>query len=716
MLKKITPELKAIALAQVQQSKDFAQGAHDEYLTKCQTSYLYEACKLPGKLSEVEDIPKGVTPYVEPVLREAKKEAKPQIRDSFMSDSRLAVSLRSRGWNNHTDINDLITYNLNRVLLDENNGYGTFEKVIDEALGPGSAFAKVFVEDITNHDEATSDDWVNLADFMGMLSEGWQIDPPNSFADQKKGSVKGFEWKTSKESVTVEGLEGDKSSNATVIYIRGTIPLINRERKIRLEFVESKDIWCDTSYGHDFSKTRYLCHRILTTVGDAKKLGYDPELLENAAREDKDAILADLALTGVGDYDDNDYSTDPNERKIYLYEHYTYSSQFDKKGETKLYQIKSTANEVSEINEIPFIPFVHAKAKEVTGCFYGAGFFDEAKPFQDALTKKYRQADQVASVTAWRRFSAVKGAYDRQALLNSHRPGAVVEVQDQNAVMPFVDSRLDASFDKSYEMLRESEQQSLRRGFGSANLADIPPLAQATVALGIYHDAQRGLELCTTFKNTFVLPLIELLYKTMRYESWPLYDSEGREVEGAPYPSLVNFDVDINTAGDDAAQQMNLGSMIQAAMALTQIPAPYISEQNKYEILKFMGVRSDLDVTKFLTDPSTIPQDAAAQQMQLEQDALNHEATKVKYQGLILENQLTAAKIFQAEQEAVNGINKTQSDIAISHEESLNHIADIQQRAKAAADKVAVDNKRVNGDIILNAHSQRHDNQANGIM
>ncbi|EKA7615241.1 hypothetical protein OL383_004426 [Salmonella enterica] len=705
-MKKLTQELKDLIFAQVQHSKDQADGPRNEYLAKCKDSYLYRACKLPKRVITTEDYPEGFTAYVEPILREAIKEAKPQLLDSFTSDKRLAISFRSRGWNKHTDIDDLLTFNLNKIILDDQDGYAVIEKVIDEALGPGSGFVKVFVSEETNTEEASAEDWIAIEDFMSLVSEGWIIDAPANFADDKKGDVKGFEWKTST----------DKETGILSRLIRGKIPLINTDKKIKIEYVESKDLWFDTTFADDFDRCRYMCHRILTTVGDAEKRGFDPEKLKEAAALDKDEILQELSLTGITDVNQEFDSTDPKELPIFIFEHYTYSSQLDKKGESKRYQVIATSNEVLDVKEVAFFPIRHAKKHSVTGSFYGSGFFEEAKPYQDALTKKYRIADQIASVTAWPRYIAVKGAYDRQSLANSHRPGAVIEASAVDAVIPFPHQTLDQSFITHYEMLRDSEKQSLRRGFGSANLEEIPQLATATVAISLYQDAQRGLELSKSFQRTLIEPLYKLVYETMRNENWPLEDQDGKQVDNFTYPSLYNLTLDVNSPNDDAAQVIRLQDAIQTAAMLAQINGRYLSDQNKYEMLNFMITRADLAADKFVTDPQTIPDDAHAAEMQKQLEAVNLVAAKTQLQSLILDNWLKAAQVNKDEQQTQEIILKGASDRAIALQESLTNQQAVLGKNQIGTDKNAIENKRTNYDAILGAHKVRHDNAVNGIM
>ncbi|EBW7358880.1 hypothetical protein E2L92_21985 [Salmonella enterica subsp. enterica serovar Ibadan] len=711
-MKKLTQEIKDIALAQVMHHKDQAEGPRQNYLDLCIKSYLYEAAKEPRRVNSVEEIPENITPFVEPVLREAIKEAEPQLLDSFTSDGRIAVAFRSRGWNRHTEIDDLLTYNLNKIFLDEQDGYAVIEKAVHEALGPGSSFVKVFVDEVTNRDEATSPDWITIDEFMPLLADGWMIDPPASFASKRKGSVKGFEWKTiNQKSQDQLGAEVTNS----ILLIRGTIPLVNVDKKIKCEFVDSRDLWIDTSRGEKFEDCRAITHRILTTVAEAKQRGYDPEKLKAAARMDYDLILQELSLTNVSDIEQDIDSIDDNEQKVFIYETYIYSSLFDKKGETKLYQVDHIQTEVLAITEIPFMPFVHAKAQSVTGQFFGSGFFQKSKPYQDALTKKYRQIDHMATMATWPRYVAAKGQYDRQALLNSNRPGAVVEVAAAGAIDYFPAVQIDQTFLTHYEMLRDSEKQSLRRGFGSANLTEIPPLATATIALSIYQDTQKGMALSKSFARTLIRPLYELIYKTMMYEQWPLKNKDDQPVEGVPYPNVYDLTIDINTPSDDTTQIMRLNDAITMAATLSQINTQWMSDENKYQIMDFVYTTADLPADKFGTDPAT-QDNAQVQEMVKEREALQQTSMKMDLQTKVLDQWKLASEIHINEQKAEEIILNGASDREIKQQESLTTIQKIMNDAQNKADKNVIENKRVEYDALLGVAERRHDNVVNGIM
>lgn len=675
-LKKLTKDLKDQVFAHCQKSKAAAEGPRQEYLSKWEEAHLYYDCKLPSTTFIGESLPNGVVPYVEPVLRETNKEALPQLLDSFTSDRRLAVNFRSRGWSNNQKRNDLITNNINKIFLDEQDGYGVIENTIKEALTPGSAFNKVYVEETTTHDQAdTKDQWFELSEFAALLAEDWKIDPPDNFADSKSGTVKGFEWKT--ESEKMRDPQTGKETKQSFIMIRGVIPLVKHEKKIKTDFVEAKDLWFDTTNGHDFTKSRFICHRILTTVGEAEQKGYDVEKLKEAALNDKDVMIDEYAT--LNDHFDNN-SVDPKERKIYIYEHYIFSSLLNDSDEPKRYQVIATNNEILEINEIPFFPFVHCRKEIVIGKFYGNGFFEEAKPYQIALTKKARQAESNADQATYGRYLTIKGQYDRESLLNN-RPGAIIEQKAAGIVDRLPHVELGQTFAYSYDKLQDSADRNLRRGFGSANLEEIPPIATATVAMGVYQDAQRGMLLSNTIARYYLNPLFSLIYETMRVEGWPLVDENGQVVPGVEMPALYDLSVDVQTKGDDAAQVMQLQVLGQILQMVAPINSPYLTDANKYEWLKLGCKTADLDSSLLLTDPAT-QVDQYAVQMQKEKEYVEHTMFKRQPQTQILNDWKLASEV-SLNTEKMHSII---SGEAINQEEALARIQGIVSAAKTAAD------------------------------
>ncbi|MGG7954788.1 hypothetical protein PGN61_21010 [Klebsiella aerogenes] len=715
-------------LAQVQHAKSQADSERSQNTERFNKSYLYYACQLPGNTLS-GGFSEGVKEYVEPVLYNAVKNALPQLLDSFTEDESLAVAFRNRGFRKNPAIEELINYNLNKIFLSDQDGYAILEGLFRTTLISGDSFAKVFVDEVNHRDTATIEDWVELSIFINELAEGWTIEIPKTFTD-KSGSYKGFEWKEEKE--TVQDPQTGQSVEQTVILVKGSIPLINNVKKVIVEEVEPSDLWIDTSYGTDFSKCRYICHKVKTTVGEAELRGFDPDKLENAPDESlENDTLPEMFFSQVN-YQDPTYSAslirdssvDPKERPISLYEHYIYSSLPSKKNETKLYQVITAGDEVLSVQEIKRMPFVHGQCEPVQGCFFGRSFFDVAKPFQDALSLAQRMQQNVARKTAWPQYQAAKGMYDRESLLNN-KPGAVIEVNQIGSVDRFEPLQLTETFTQAMQSLYQTAEATLTQPVGFSNSdGGVPQVATATAYLSIFQESQKGMILTKNISRTLVKPLYTLIYEIIKDEGFNLYAPDGSTVSGAELPNVYDLIVDPSTTHDDFAQATQLSNVAGFIGQMSQFNSPVLSPQNIYAIAKEMLTRFDLDADKFLTDPSQ-NQNPQAEHQQAVMDALNEQMYKIQLATALADRDKKLAETFKIEQEAEELIQDGHSTRLKAKADSLAKIQQIMNEAQSKAEsnqvklkEVAVKDKAVNYETILAAHKQATDitsPQINGV-
>ncbi|MDG0490079.1 portal protein [Klebsiella variicola] len=729
---KITKNQEDLILTQVLHDFSRTEDDHATALERNNRSYLYYTAELPKPAIDNEN---GITTsdYVEPIMFQYVQEALPQLLDSFTEDDQLAVVFRSGGAFKNPQVETLITDNVNKIFLRDNNGYEILETLIKQTLITGDSYAKVFIDESTQHEQATSENWVEVSDLIAQLAEGWEIDFPPEFVDKKTGDIKGFKWKKT-TAPTIDPQTGQKLETE-IWLIRGNIPLIKIERKIVIEPVEMEDIYVDTSNGSDFNKVRYLCHRIKSTVGDAELRGYDSEKLKNAAENDQENVLPGLyfsdPFSGTGSNFKED-STDPKEKVIDLLEHYIYSSQLNRKGETRLYQVTTTRSEFLKIEEISRIPFVHGQCETLLGSYYGFSFYDKCKPYQDQISNLIRMELQTAKMSAWPAYQAAKTGYTRESLLQIHRPGAIVEVDAIGAVVPFERHKLDDTFYRAKDSLLQSAQNTLSTRNGSTDFSNgIDRTSAKTVQLGIYQEGLDGNTLSKTIARTLLSPLYKLIYLTARDGEIALEGPDGQPVEGVVLPPVGDFVVDINTSADDLAQVNQISQMAMFAAQISQANMPFITPQNVYEMLKTMCKRMDLDPATYLTDPQQT-QDPHAQAEQAEQAALLSEFNKFK-----LEREKVALTKDVAETQLIkikidNEIKDAQTKRAIDMQESLTRMAEItsnkaakdaETAVKAAgvqvkADEVDVKRRAVNGEIILAAAKHATDittPQINGV-
>lgn len=674
---RLSKDKQDIILTQVLNDFTGCEDSHATALERSNKSHLYYTAQLPSAI-EFSDRDFTTSDYVEPIMYQFIQEALPQLLDSFTEDDHLAVSFRSGGAMKNAQVETLITDNINKIFLRDNPGYEILENLIKQTLITGDSFPKVFVERTTQHEQATSEDWIEISDFLTQLAESWEIDLPVDFADKKKGNVKGFEWK--KQSIQTVDIQTQQPTETELWFIRGNIPLVKHQRKLVIEAVGVGDLWIKTDTGENFNKVRYLAHRIKTTVGDAILRGFDPEKLKRAAEQDDDNTLPTLYFSdpfaGTGT-DFSTESTDPNEKFIDIIEHYTYSSQINPKSETRLYQVTTTRSELLKVEEITRIPFVHGQCETLLGSFWGASFYDKCKPYQDQLSNMVRMELQIAKMSTWPAYQAAKGQFEREQLLNLHRPGAVLEVAAIGAVIPFERTQLSDSFYRAKQSMLESAQTTLSSRNGSTDFSNgVDRTSSKTVALGIYQEGLDGNTLSKNIARTLISPLYSLIYQTVRDDGFPLEGPDGQPVGDLALPPVGEFVVDINTSADDLAQVNQISQLASFGAQISQANMPFITPQNVYEMLKTMCRRMDLDPAIYLTDPQqTADPHAAAEQA--EQAAIVSEFNKIK-----LEREKAALSKDVAEKALIdakvdNTIKDGEHKRAIEREESLTKQAEV---------------------------------------
>lgn len=707
--------------AQVKHNRDRAEADRAAFIARQNKAYLYWAAKLPGPTFSEEKNDKGE--YVEPVLFNAVKEALPQLLDSFTADKRLSVVFRSRAAFADQERDDLITDNINRQFLDRQDGYAYLEKMIKETCIVGSSFGINYVSRKSHHQKAKLPDWIDVLDFGSGLRTGWGINFPDAFNTDKSGKSKGFEWKVKKTEQT-DPQSGQKQE-VKQILIRGTIPLIRNEKYYPAEHVEARDLWFDTSCGDKFEDLRYGCRRIETTIGEAELRGFKLEDLKEATFTHDDheveSVLEQPTYSQRLTNDENS-SPDEKERKIHYYESYMFSSIPDE--ETRLYQVVDNGKKVMSYTEIPHMPFIHSRCEIVPGEFFGRGFFDIARQFQDDLSMKARIITQIGKISAWPNFLAVKGQYNRDHLLKVRLPGAIVEQAAPGAIQRFEAQTLDPNFINAYEIVKETEQNTLRRGFGSADLKEMNQFSGATISMSLYNDAQRGMLLSKTIGRTLVEPSLTMLYDNIRYEGDPLIDENGQPQE-IELPEHYDLTCDIFTSADDAAQVMDLQQMASFGAQISQMPSEVINKQNVYEMLNFWCKRTDLPASKFITDPSKNVDQEAIEKAQQLQDA-QHESALVDLEIKKVQAWKESTETVKLENEIYDSILKNANDREITQQDLFNRIAETKARAlidndknSIKSDEVQVKNRQVTNDTLLGVAKHQveiNHNRVNGVM
>ncbi|EAW8023116.1 hypothetical protein S918_22995 [Salmonella enterica] len=598
----ISKQKQDLILTQVLNDFASCEDAHSTGIELDNESYLYYVGQKPAA-TVIEGTVIG--DFVVPILSIYARETLSQLRDSFTEDDKLAVKLRPSGSFKNQAVEDLLTDNVNHYFF-KDGGYEKLELAIKQALiSPAGAWTKSYLDQRVMTDKATSKNWVEVSQFYTFIREGWDIDFPIEFQDQKRGKKGGFEWK--KETTVAVDPQTRLPTENELWFVKGKIPLIKQINEPKTDVIPSCDIWVDTTKGSDFNKIRHITHRIRMTVGEAKQRGYDPEKLTKAAKQDEDSTLPSLFFSedfkSRGEYVKNQ-STDPDEQELDILEHYGYSAHIE--GETRLYKTTTTRFDYLDIDEINYIPFARGQMETLLGNFYGRSLYDLAKPFQDELSVMERINRHDAIMNSFPAWQALQGNYERSHLLQNSRPGAIVEVKQIGAIQPFERKALPESFYRSQESLKQLADTALSTRNGATDFSNgVDRTSAKTVQLGLYQEGLDGSIVSKNVARTLIEPTLRNILRLVLAYPELLRGPDGQPVDlnNIVLPEDGDFICDINTSADDLAQVNQIMQMGQYALQMSQAQLPFMNNDAIYNQLTIFAKRMDLDPEFVLTSP-----------------------------------------------------------------------------------------------------------------
>ncbi|MGL5964471.1 MAG: portal protein [Fusobacteriaceae bacterium] len=596
-----------------------AVDGRSEKVERFQKSWLYYLCKAPAKQ---ESEPSG---YIEPVVRRAVETLRPSILNIFTENESKAVSFRPTLLA-PPQVAQGIDMMVNHIFLQENEGYNVVERAITEALVTGDTFLKVFTETVVVEEDEV--ELVNASyEELAPILEMYPDTNVNELMTEKKTGL-----------------------------ISGIIVPVRIEDKVRVEHVNFADIFVDGSK-EDIKDALYVGHRTKQSIGSLLEEGYDKEKVMVSSRRgmDYEALEMDgLINDGVfSDFDEEWSPSDEMTKEVPVYEHYIYSSIFNKRGKytPKLLQVKATASDILAITEIDEMPFVHGVVERIPGSFWGLSLFDKFWREQDAMSRLRRVVEANSMFNTYRRYIAVKGAYDRKSLLNN-RPGAVIEVDTPEAVQFFPEETLSQSVYETINSMNETIEKTL---VSSSGVDVTGSNVSATAAVITQNNAEmKDKSMARILAYTLFKPLFSLIYNAVKVENG--------------LPSRSDFIVDVNTSNDDAMLGSQLVQLSSLFAQLSQAGIPILDPQGMVEMAKTMTGCSDEEIAKYFKVPQPTEQEMMAQQ-----EAVAKQAEMEARQSSLVDAQvqLACAQVAKTEVETAELIKKGEDDRLRSEEESL---------------------------------------------
>lgn len=589
-----------------------------EKTTRFQKSWLYYLCKAPAK-KEGEN-----SSYIEPVIRRAVETLRPSILNIFTENEKKAVTFRPT-LKAPPGVAEGIDMMVNHIFLQENDGYSIIERAITETLVCGDTFLRVFLEDDVVEEDEVELMNTSYEEVAPLLAQYPHTDISEVQTDTKTG------------------------------LMTGTIIPRRVDTKRVVEHVNFADIFVDACK-EDIADVPYVGVRSMMTVGELLDFGYDKDKVITAGIRgmdydtlNTDTLINDGTFSGIQE----DFSYDEMAKEVAIYEHYIRSSIFNKRGKykTKLLQVVATSQDILAINEVEFLPFIHGVAERIPGSFWGVSLYDKLWREQDIISKLRRSIEDSAINTTRRRYIGVKGSYDKQSVLNN-RPGAVIEAQSVDAIVPFQEHNLSPDILTSINGMNENIEKTL---VSSAGVDVSGSNISATAAMITQNNAEmKDKSMARVLAYTLFKPLFTIIYNSIK-------DENG-------LPERGDFRVDVNTANDDALLGAQLIQLTSLYAQVAATPIPVLQPQGLIEMAKTMTGCGDEEIAKYFSIHQPTEQELAAQAKMEEEAAIDkaRQATLVDAQV-----RLTLAQIAELEVNSAETIKNGEDKRLRNEEESI---------------------------------------------
>lgn len=610
--------------------------SREERVQDFQDAWEYYRSLKPEPLNGKKEV------YVEPVLREVVDSITPSMLAVFCENQSQAVAFRPTSKLVTSEVTDAVNKAINDIFLRENDGYKQLNDAILEALVVGDSFGKVYLcdDEIVEPFEAT--EWLPI-ELLGLILEEF----PDTDIEQ-------FETRTR------EGVQQFKTD--------GEVELLKIETKVKFDYVPFGEVYVDP-IATCIDDARYICHRTIHTKG---------ELLDKYPDRHEEITAANV-LTGLNESNTSnlkletlrahaskeDYytsSVDEMEVSVYLYEHWVYSSLLDKDNKTKLYQVYTVDGEgtlILEVNEVDnrqCHPFIKGEVMPLPDSLWGISLYSLCRKDQDLLTRLNEQILTNGDVANHRRYTAVKGQYDRKSLLDN-RVGGVVEVNAMGMIDVFPYHQLPQATNDLYNKVVENINQIKGNALGPELGASLNNVAASTVAMAVQNMEMQDKKFSKAFALSYVKPLFEKIYKLIKSDDVPL-DGGDFIINGKTLPSRPEFVIDVNTANDNARIAGQHQNILQTINGLGDMASELTTPAHVYNMLsdiyKTMGVNPD----KYLQNPEDKPEPTEFEQMvaeemqrgqlEMQQIALNKERAEVrKMSADVVKTEVETMKLLQ---------------------------------------------------------------------
>lgn len=624
-LDKLDPEVASSFKSHVKHKYDDAKYSNTNKINSWHKATQYYLGEMPVVPEHNVGLVSG---RKENVVRKAVDTVLPELQAIFCENDAQAVKFRPLG-DIHADkkLNEQIPCavdkKINDIFLRENNGYKITGDTFLSTLSTGDGFEKVHY-DVIRH-ESVLDVENAPATALTEVMENW---PDTDFRQS------GFDMP---EPVQKFWDDLDEDGAATFnsedlvghTFSAKNVELLRIEEKPLVEYVHNGNMFI-SSTATCLDDAQFIGERIRTTKAKVLQRWPDEEDVIKKASEvntSSEAPSSNVNILESGQQEvPDDFNTshvDNLEIEIHLIESYIDSSLLEdgKKGKKyRVFAVESQGFEILEVSEVDSIPYCKADAFPLHDSLYGQGFYHRHYQDQDFLFNMLMQMELNAVAANFRRYTAVKGAYDRKSLLDN-RPGGVVEIQTAGAVESFPYHPLPAQMFPMYDIVKDSVKEDEHNVLGTEQLNNI---AQATMAMAVQNAEMDTKRIAKNLAYSLVRPRFEKLYKLIRDLNLDIELEDGTIIQGNQLPEIADFHVDINTANDTAREIGQKMNILEMAKQASEVNSYLYNEDTVYsvseDICKAMGMDNPLP------DPAKKPEPTPYEKaLQMQQEVMEAE-------------------------------------------------------------------------------------------
>lgn len=576
---------------------------------------------------------------------------------------------------NSTDANAAraATKMVNKILLRDNDGYRVLHDTFKEALISRNGFVKRYwhkqVEKVEECFENISQEDLDLY-------------------------IAGLDGEIVEMSTEEDEVEGELQNTFT-----GTIKYEIEKEGVRVEYTPFEQVIVEPT-AITLKDANFIAHRVRKSKDELIDMGFDVEVVEGLSPQTSDieaGVIANSRINNLSPLNVNDVLAVGDNRadKVWLYENYIKTSLAS--GDLEMLQVFTVHGQILEVNRVSDHPFETFTPLPIPGSIWGESVYDITKDIQDLNTSLIRGVIDNIMNANFRRYQAVKGAYDRQSLL-SNRPGGVVEVAMPDAVTPFTHHQLPSGVMDLLEYVENKKEQRTgvtRLGQGLDPNVFKGDNSTSTVNTMLTMAQNRMRMIARNVAQTGMTQLMLSIYELVRNNATQPLRVETAQGEITLDPRMLpkREEMIVAVAVGSNERRERAQSLNAALQMMTTTPQlqMFFQPQNAYfmatQIMESMGV---YDVENFLTpmdklpEPEPNPEQEMNKQMMMEQ-IKQLQATTQK----LLSDMDTDQRKSEFEQ------MKAADEFAMRKEESLSSQDEAADKMSLEEKKLMLDGERV---------------------